>query len=238
MPPPTITTSVLQSCRSSSPTGRLSNAARRCGRHRLGRGGETMKVEPLDATFGAVVGVELAALDDATWDGSTRPGSSTPCWSFPASSSRSTTRTPSRPLRRPRVQGGADLEHRTQRPRALRARRRRREVGAGQRGLAPRQHLHAGAGQGGRVLRRDRARGRGPRAGPTCGRRTRRSTTTPPARRWHVRLPLAVLQPGSSGLHAVEDGPTTGGYAATATTTAPSLRPLVKVHPDTGRPNL
>ena len=108
-------------------------------------------------------------------------------------------------LRRPRVQGRADHEHRAKRPRALRARRRRREVGARQRGLAPRQHLHAVAGEGGRVLRRDRSRGPRPdRVGRHArGLRGARRRDPPPRRR-HVGVPLALLQPGSSGLHAVE----------------------------------
>ena len=104
---------------------------------------------------------------------------------------------------RPRVRGDADLQHRPATvDGAPRARRRRREVVARQRGLAPRQHLHAGAGQGRRLLRRDRAVGRGGhRAGPTCAPPTRRSTTRP-----------ANASPGSAPYHSLYYSQGRAGY--------------------------
>ena len=202
-----------------------------------------LELEPLDATFGAIVrGVELRALDDATWRGAPRGVARARPADLP------------RPVPHPRRAGRL-------RPALRRAGVRRRRPSrtsardgkvhsepdddrvkgaAGQRGLAPRQHLHAGAGQGRRVHapRSCRARARPP-AGPTCGRPTRRSTTRPAhAGRRPVGLPLAVLQPGPGRLPAAKKNDK-GGYNGYGYHDGEvPLRPLVKVHPDTGRPNL
>ena len=202
----------------------------------------TLHLDPLDATFGAVVrDVEFRALDDRTWAALHEPGSSTRCSSSRASSSPVTSRTPS-PLA---SATSSSRPHRsptwTRTARCIqRARRRCRQVDSGQRGLAPRQHLHADPGQGRGVHRRDRPhRGSGHR----FRRHARRlrdarrgdpehgSRTCPPT----IRCSTARAAPGIYPRRRT----TRGGYDRYGYhDLEASLRPLVKVHPVTGRPNL
>ncbi len=202
-----------------------------------------MQVEPLDATFGAVVrDIELVALDDETWPQLPRSLDRARTADLPGPvphdrSSRTRSRCRFGDLEFKAV---ADLEHRQERQGPRRARRRRREVTAGQRGLAPRQHLHAGPGEGRGVLGRDRARGRradwlGRHAGRVRSARRRDACAASTGSPRITRSTTARLERGTCRRR----GTTDGGYSQYGYhDKEPSLRPLVKVHPDTGRPNL
>ena len=78
-----------------------------------------------------------------------------------------------------------------------------------------------------------------PRAGPTCGRPTRRSTRTPAnCIADNVAYHSLFYSQGRSGYLPSKQNDQ-GGYDQYGYhDLEPSLRPLVKVHPDTGRPNL
>ena len=202
-----------------------------------------LEIEPVDATFGAVVrGVRLAALDDGTWAAIHAAWLEHALLIFPGQFlTRAEQDTFAR--RFGELEFAASPISNIDKEGNVHSRRRRRhrQVAAGQRGLAPRQHLHAGPGQGRGVHGRDRAgRAARPPGGPTCGRPTRRSTSR-----------AAHAWPGcrrTTRCTTARDGPATcrptandAGWLrpATATTTSElPLRPLVKVHPDTGRPNL
>ena len=150
-----------------------------------------LELEPLDATFGAIVrGLQLgrsttppggaprglARARPADLPGPVphpgRAGRPSPCASASSSS-------PPRPSRTSARDGTVHSE----------PGRRRREVAARQRGLAPRQHLHAGAGQGRGVhAPRSCRRGRGHRLGRHA-RRLRRARRRDPRPRRRASRP-------------------------------------------------
>ena len=83
-----------------------------------------MEIEPLDATFGAVVrGIGVADLDDATWAELHATWLEYALLIFPGQFLTVDEQDEfAAAVRRSRVQGGADLEHRQDRPRPLRVR--------------------------------------------------------------------------------------------------------------------
>ena len=202
-----------------------------------------MEIEPLDATFGAIVrGIELADLDDATWAELHATWLEYALLIFPGQFlTRDEQNDFARRFGDLEFEAAPISEHRQDGNGPLRARRRRREVAA--------TATRAGTTTAPTCPCRRRARCSPPRSCPTTARATGwadmraayealddadPSASSSRCRRT-TRCTTARVGPGTCRRRQNEQG----GYNQYGYHDGePSLRPLVKVHPDTGRPNL
>ena len=191
-------------------------------------------IRPLDASFGAVVtGLKLAELDEAAFAELYRTWLDYALLIFPGQHlTRDEQIAFARRFGAPEFEIAPISNVRADGSVRARGRHRRRDQGAeGQHGLALRLHLHAGAGQGRGVHRPRRRPTRAARpAGPTCAPPTMRWTRR--RRRGSRRLSAHHSLRYSQGKIGHPKGDYTG-YGMDETD-AP-LRPLVKIHPETGR---